>query len=161
VLPWSVLLQGLKEGIALDAAVGWFLYAVLVLVVTFSIVNTFLMAVFERTREFGVLLALGARTGFLGRSVLTESLLLLLLGLAAGMALGVGLTALVGHYGLAMSSSEELLASWNLPARIYPRLNWTSLTVGPGIILVATSVAALFPLLRVRRLRPVEAMKAV
>jgi putative ABC transport system permease protein len=161
VLTWDQLLEGLKQGISLDAAVGWFLYAVLVFVVTFSILNTFLMAVLERTREFGVLLALGTRAGFLGGVVMAESLLLLLLGLAVGLGLGVGVSGIAAHYGIAFSSSEELLAQWSLPARIYPRLDLFSLTVGPVAVLLVTAVAALFPLVRVRRLRPVDAMKAV
>lgn len=160
VLPWDQLLEGLKQGIAMDAAVGWFLYAVLVFVVTFSILNTFLMAVLERTREFGVLLALGTRPGFLGRVVMTESLLLLLLGLVAGLAVGSALAGYASLQGIAFSSSEELLAQWNLPARIYPRLNLFSLTVGPLAVLAVTSLAALFPLVRVRRLRPADAMRA-
>jgi len=161
VLTWDQLLEGLKQGISLDAAVGWFLYAVLVFVVTFSILNTFLMAVLERTREFGVLLALGTRAGFLGGVVMAESLLLLLLGLAVGLGLGVGVSGVAAHYGIAFSSSEELLAQWSLPARIYPRLDLFSLTVGPVAVLLVTAVAALFPLVRVKRLRPVDAMKAV
>jgi putative ABC transport system permease protein len=161
VLTWDQILEGLKQGISMDAAVGWFLYAMLVVVVTFSIMNTFLMAVLERTREFGVLLALGTRAGFLGGTVMAESLLLLLVGLGLGLALGAGVSALAGHFGIAFSSSEELLAQWNLPARIYPRLDLFSLTAGPAAVLVATALAALFPLVRVRRLRPVDAMKAV
>jgi putative ABC transport system permease protein len=161
VLPWPDLLEGLKQGISLDASIGWFLYAVLVFVVTFSILNTFLMAVLERTREFGVLLALGTRPSFLGWVVLTESLMLLLLGLAVGLLVGTGLTALAGHHGVAFSSSEDLLSRWNLPSRIYPRLNLLSLTLGPAVILVVTTIAAMFPLVRIRRLRPVDAMKAV
>jgi putative ABC transport system permease protein len=161
VLTWDQLLEGLKQGISMDAAIGWFLYAVLVFVVTFSILNTFLMAVLERTREFGVLLALGTRARFLGGVVMAESLLLLLVGLALGLALGVGVSAVGAHYGIAFSSSEELLARWNLPSRIYPRLDLFSLTLGPAAVFVVTALAAAFPMVRVRRLRPVDAMKAV
>jgi putative ABC transport system permease protein len=161
VLTWDRLLEGLKQGISMDAAVGWFLYAVLVFVVTFSILNTFLMAVLERTREFGILLALGTRARFLGSVVMVESLLLLIVGLALGLTLGAGISAVAAHYGLAFSGSEELLARWNLPARIYPRLDFFSLTVGPAAVLVVTAVAAAFPVVRVRRLRPVDAMKAM
>jgi putative ABC transport system permease protein len=161
VLRWDQLLEGLKQGIEMDAAVGWFLYTALVFVVTFSILNTFLMSVLERTREFGVLLALGTRPRFLGRVVLLESVLLLLLGLALGTALGAAITAWTGVHGIAFSSSEELLAQWNMPSRIYPRLDVLSLALGPTVILIATLVAALFPLRRIRRLHPVDAMKAV
>ena len=161
VLRWDQLLEGLKQGIEMDAAVGWLLYAALVFVVTFSILNTFLMSVLERTREFGVFLALGTRPRFLGRVVLMESVILLLLGLAAGTALGAGLTWWTGLHGIAFSSSQELLAKWNMPARIYPALNLFSLTLGPAVILLSTLAAAVFPVRRIRRLRPVDAMKAV
>ena len=160
VLTWDQLLEGLKEGISLDAAIGWFLYAMLVLVVTFSILNTFLMAVLERTREFGVLLALGARAGFVGRTVMAESMLLLMLGLAVGIALGASICGITAHYGIAFTSSEELMAQWNMPVRIYPRLNFLSLFVGPLAVLIVTSIAAIFPILRVKHLRPVDAMRS-
>jgi putative ABC transport system permease protein len=161
VLRWDQLLAGLKQGIAMDAAVGWFLYTALVFVVTFSILNTFLMSVLERTREFGVLLALGTRPKLLGRVVLLESVLLLLLGLALGTLLGAGVTAYASIHGIAFSSSEELLAQWSMPSRLYPRLDLLSLTLGPTAILLATVVAALFPARRIRGLRPVDAMRAV
>jgi putative ABC transport system permease protein len=161
VLPWDELLEGLKQGIAIDAAVGWFLYTVLVLIVVFSILNTFIMSVLERTREFGVLLALGTRPRFLGTVVATESMFLLMAGLAVGMALGMVVTAYAAVHGIAFATSEELLAQWNLPARIYPRLDLFTAAAGPLAILAATSLAALFPILRIRRLRPVDAMKAV
>jgi len=160
-LDWSQIEPGLEQAIALDAAVGWFLYGVLVLVVGFSILNTFIMAVLERTRELGVLLALGARSGFVGRMLVAESLLLLVLGLAVGVALGVAVAAYFGAHGIAFSSSEELLAHWNLPARIHPRLDLRALTVGPLAVLAATAAAAVFPVLRVRRLRPVDAMRTI
>jgi len=160
VLQWDELLEGLKQGIAIDAAVGWFLYTVLVVIVIFSILNTFIMSVLERTREFGVLLALGARPRFLGTVVAIESIFLLVAGLAAGVALGLAATAYFSVHGIVFAS-EELLAQWNLPARIYPKLDLFTTTAGPLVILAATSLAALFPIFRIRRLRPVDAMKAV
>ena len=161
VLPWNELLEGLEQGIAIDAAVGWFLYTVLVVIVVFSILNTFIMSVLERTREFGVLLALGARPRFLGTVVATESMFLLAAGLAVGIALGLAVTAYAAVHGIAFATSEEFLAQWNLPARIYPRLDLFTTAAGPLAILAATSLAALFPIVRIRRLRPVDAMKAV
>jgi putative ABC transport system permease protein len=159
-LDWSELEPGLEQAITLDAAIGWFLYAVLVLVVAFSILNTFIMAVLERTHELGVLIAVGARPGFAGRVLFAESMLLLALGLALGYGLGVGVTGYFGAHGIAFSSSEALLAQWNLPARIHPLLDLRALVVGPAAVLAATTLAALFPLARAWRLKPVEAMRA-
>lgn len=159
-LDWSQLEPGLEQAIALDAAVGWCLYAVLVLVVAFSILNTFVMAVLERTHELGVLLALGARPGFVGRVLFAESMLLLVLGLVLGIGLGSAMSAYFGAHGIAFSSSQELLAHWNLPTLIHPQLDLRSLSIGPLAVLCATALAALFPVLRVWRLHPVEAMRA-
>jgi putative ABC transport system permease protein len=161
VLPWDSLLEGLKQGIAIDAAVGWFLYIMLVIVVVFSILNTFIMSVLERTREFGVLLALGARPYFLGSVVAAESMFLLAGGLLVGFALGLALTAYFSTHGIAFSTSEDLLAQWNLPSRIYPRIDLFTATTGPLVILTVTSLAAMFPIFRIRRLRPADAMRAV
>ncbi|MGE0813429.1 MAG: ABC transporter permease [Vicinamibacterales bacterium] len=161
VLPWNDLLDGLEQGIAIDAAVGWFLYAMLVLVVVFSILNTFITSVLERTREFGVLLALGVRPRFLGTVVATEFVFVIGAGLAVGMALGLALTGYAAAHGIAFASNEALLAQWHLPARIYPEISLATIATGPLIVLAAASLAALFPIVHVRRLRPVDAMKAV
>lgn len=160
VLDWSEIEPGLEQAITLDASVGWFLYAVLVLVVAFSILNTFIMAVLERTHELGVLMAVGARPGFVGRVLFTESMLLLVLGLALGAGLGAALAGYYAVHGIAFSSSEALLAQWNLPARIHPRLDLWAFTVGPLAVFAVTALAAFLPLLRVLRLQPVEAMRA-
>jgi ABC-type lipoprotein release transport system permease subunit len=52
------------------------------------------------------------------------------------------------------------MAQWNMPARIYPRLNFLSLLVGPSAVLIVTTFAAIFPILRVKHLQPVEAMRS-
>ena len=56
---------------------------------------------------------------------------------------------------------EELAAYYNLPAVIKLGISPLSLTLGPAVILIVTCAAALYPALRIRLLKPVEAMKAV
>ncbi|HLF24127.1 MAG TPA: ABC transporter permease, partial [Burkholderiales bacterium] len=57
LLDWDRLVPGIKQLIQADTVQNWFTYIVLIVVVTFSILNTFLMSVLERTREFGIMLA--------------------------------------------------------------------------------------------------------
>ena len=119
------------------------------LVVVFSILNTFIMSVLERTREFGVLLALGTRPRFLGAVVAAESLLLLGAGLAFGMALGVAVTGLCRdpRHRLRQRARSCWRSGISRPASTRGSI-CSRLTTGPLIVLAATSLAALFPLFR-------------
>jgi putative ABC transport system permease protein len=161
VRSWSELEPGLEAAIHLDASTSMLWYVSLVVVVVVLLLNTLLMSVLERTREFGVLLALGMRDGTIGRMVWLELLLLIGMGLAGGMMLGGGLVAWYGVHGLALPGAEGVFAQWGLPSRLYPQLSAFSLLTGPAAIALATAVAGVFPYLRIRRLRPVSAMRAV
>ncbi len=158
VLDWTELQPGLKESIQLDLISGAIFYLVLVVVVAFSIMNTFLMAVMERTREFGVMTALGTTPGRLLRLVLTESCCLTLVGLIAGMTAGALVTLYFQHHGIDLAGAAELLGQFGISGRMYPRLSALSLAIGPLLVLAITLLAALVPALRVSRLRPVEAL---
>jgi putative ABC transport system permease protein len=51
-----------------------------------------------------------------------------------------------------------LLRQYGIPSRIYPQLSFLSISIGPAAVLVITLMAALYPALKIRRLKPVEAM---
>jgi len=158
---WDQLVPGIKQLIEADTVQNWFTYVVLIIVVTFSILNTFLMSVLERTREFGIMLALGATPWRIGAVVLLESVLLTLLGLAIGVSAGAAIAIYFYIYGFTFPGMEEIYAQFGLPGVITPKLSFAAMTLGPAVIFVFTVVAALYPALRIRRLRPVEAMHAV
>ena len=160
VLDWETLQPGLRQAITSDMASAWFMYAVLIVLVAFSVLNTQLMSVLERTREFGVMLALGMRPSRLARLVAMETGLLGLLGLVLGIALGALLTAYLGHVGFTYPGMDDMAARFHLPARMYPRVNLLSLCWGPTRVFVGAMLAALYPALRLLRLRPVAAMRA-
>jgi ABC-type lipoprotein release transport system permease subunit len=160
VLDWRALQPGLFQAIVLDASTAALIYVAMVVVVAFSLLNSLLMAVLERTREFGVLMALGMRPGHIGRMVWIETSLLLALGLAAGLALGFGISAYFGSHGIVFGQAEQLFGQFGLPGAMYPRVSPLTLLAGPGVIAFATLLAGLFPLWRVHRLEPVTAMRA-
>lgn len=160
VLDWKELMPGLVEAITMDLASGLIMYLILIVVVAFSILNTFLMAIFERTREFGVLLAIGASPARLMRVILAESFHIAALGLAAGIAGGCVLTLYFQQHGIYIPGMEEITRQYGLEDRIYPQLSLLSLGISTGIVLVITTLTALWPSLRVRKLRPVPAMAA-
>jgi ABC-type lipoprotein release transport system permease subunit len=160
VLDWNELMPGLRQSIEMDLVSGLVFYFLLVLVVAFSILNTFLMAIFERTREFGVLMAIGTTPGRLTKVLLIESMTMTLVGILAGIATGSLITLYFQAHGFDISGASELLSQFGITGRMYPRLSWVSALSGPAAVLVITFLAALYPALKVRRMRPVEAMKA-
>jgi len=160
VLTWDELTPGLRQSIELDLIGGIIMYAILVIVVAFSILNTFFMAIFERTREFGVLMAIGTKPRRLVKIMLLESLAMTCVGLFAGMVLGIAVTLLFSHYGISMGESSELLAQYGIADRLYPQLSLLSIIIGPAIISVVTFITALVPALKIVHMRPVEALRS-
>ncbi|MFG3588628.1 FtsX-like permease family protein [Streptomyces sp. NPDC047990] len=120
-----------------------------VLVGVFLIVNTFSMLIAQRTRELGLLRALGADRRQVRRSVLTEALLLGLvgstLGLAAGIGLALGLIQLMTAFGMNLKSTEMVIG-WGTPVASY--------VVGVGV----TFVAAYLPARRAAGVSPMAAL---
>lgn len=160
VRSWGELLPGLKQAIQLDASTSLLWYAAMIVVVVAILLNTIFMSVLERTREFGILLALGMRPSTAGQMVWLEIILLLLLGLGLGIGLGAAIAGWYAVHGLALPGSEGVFAQWGLPGLMYPALTPFSLFAGPTVIALLTACAGLFPYLRLRKLEPVSAMRS-
>ncbi|MTE19386.1 FtsX-like permease family protein [Streptomyces sp. TRM43335] len=120
------------------------------LVGVFLIVNTFSMLVAQRTREIGLLRAIGSSRRQVNRSVLVEALLLGLLGsvlgVGAGVGLAVGLMELMGLVGMNLST-DDLTVRWTTPV------------VGVALGVVVTVLAAYLPARRAGRISPMAALR--
>lgn len=160
LLGWKDLLPGLQQAIQADLASAWFMYTVLIVLVAFSVLNTQLMSVLERTREFGVMLALGFKPARLSRLVITETLIMSALGLTMGVLLGVILTYYLSIVGFSYPGMEDMASRFNLPDRMYPGLSFLSVFLGPGIVFIFSVLASAYPALRLFKLQPVSAMRA-
>lgn len=159
VYDWDELMPGLRQAIEMDLVSGLIFYALLVLVVGFSILNTFLMAVFERTREFGVMMAIGTTPRRLTKLLLIESGAMTGIGILAGILLGVGVTWYFQVHGFELGGSSDLLSQFGISGRIYPKLSVASILIGPGLVLFITFWAALYPALKVRGLEVIQALR--
>jgi ABC-type lipoprotein release transport system permease subunit len=160
-LDWQELMPGLRQAIEMDLVSGLIFYGLLIIVVAFSILNTFLMAILERTKEFGVMMAVGTTPRRLTKILLIESMSMTLIGIITGICAGIGITYYFQIYGIDFSGGSELLSHFGITGRMYPKLSLLSVSIGPFMVLFFTFFAALYPALKVRRLKPVEAMTAV
>ncbi|MCP4048925.1 MAG: ABC transporter permease, partial [Gammaproteobacteria bacterium] len=152
---------GLKQAIQADMTSAWFMYAVLIVLVAFSVLNTQLMSVLERTREFGVIMALGIKPRRLAFLVLLETFLMASLGLLLGVLLGGIVSGYFAFTGFAYPGMDEMAAKFNMSPVMYPAVGPLSLLLGPSVVFVFCLFAAIYPALKLYGLRPVEAMRAV
>jgi putative ABC transport system permease protein len=159
-LDWEALNPGLKQAIQADFSSAWFMYAVLIILVAFSVLNTQLMSVLERTREFGVITALGIKPGRLALLILLETALMALIGLGIGLFLGWLVAKYFNTVGFAYPGMEEIAGRFNLPGKMYPSVTPLSMMLGPVVVFAFCLLAAIYPALRLLRLQPVEAMRA-
>ena len=135
-------------GVMKDAMLGF--AAIAVLVGIFLIFNTFSMLVAQRTRQLGLLRAIGASRRQVNRSVLTEALLLGVvgstLGIAAGVGLAVGLVKLMALTGMQLDLSQLDFA-------------WSTPVVGYTVGILVTLVSGYLPARRASRVSPMAAMR--
>jgi ABC-type lipoprotein release transport system permease subunit len=134
----------------------WFL--VVFIAMGFGIVNTTLMAVFERIREFGLLKALGMRPWWIVKEVLTETLFLLILGMLAGNALGfVSVFALSGT-GIDLSALAAGLEYVGMSRVIYPMIESKDVVVANLVVFILGLLVSVYPAAKAARFTPVEAL---
>lgn len=159
VRDWAQMEPAVRDTIQLKYITSMAFYITLVAVVAFIILNTLLMSVLERSREFGAMLAVGMRPGQIGAMVWVELLSLALVGCAFGLAIGGSATLWFQHTGISFAGLSKVLATLGLPSRLYPRLSLLSAAIGPGALLAAIAVGGLVPYFRVRAMTPALAMR--
>ncbi|MFL0800090.1 MAG: FtsX-like permease family protein [Agarilytica sp.] len=161
VLTWYERHPEIRQAIQSDMVSAWFMYAVLVILVSFSVLNTQLMSVLERTREFGIMMAIGLSAGRLARLVMVEAFFMAVLGFLIGSMLGIVLVVYLHNVGFSFPGMSEMAAQYNLPERMYPSLSPLAIFLGPSIVFLGSILAAVYPALRLTFLQPIAAMRAV
>lgn len=160
VRPWPELLPELEQSIALDRTSSVFLYSILLLLVLFSVINTFVMTVFDRTRELGMLIAMGMRRWRVVRMLMQEAFWMSLVGVVLGGLLVMPVLYWLIDTGIPMGGAAEMLRQYHLPERLYGAFVPALLLAVPLVMMLACQLAAFLPAQRVRRLVPIEAIRA-
>ena len=156
--PWQDLLPGLAQSIDADRAGGRIFLAVIVIVVVLGSTNTLLMSVLERTRELGVMMAIGTTPRRIISITLWESGVLSFVAILVGTLIGVWLNAWLGERGLKVTSEPIEFGGASFDT-VHPRNVLQATVVYPSIVLCSTLLAGLWPAFRAARLNPVAAIR--
>jgi ABC-type lipoprotein release transport system permease subunit len=133
---------------------------VVFLAMSFGLVNTLVMAVFERVREIGLMLALGVRPLLILGQVVVESTLLLAMGLALGSVLAWA-TVQPMKDGVDVSIVGQGMEMWGMSSVLYPELLTSDIVLANLVVLVLGFLASLSPAWRAAHYEPVEALTKV
>jgi ABC-type lipoprotein release transport system permease subunit len=134
----------------------WFF--VVFIAMGFGIVNTTLMAVYERIREFGLLKALGMKPWWIVRQVLTESFYLLVLGMIIGTGLGALSVLALSGTGIDLSSVAAGAEFAGMSRMIYPVVEIKDVVTANLVVFILGIIVSLYPAIKAARFTPIEAM---
>lgn len=160
--PWAEVLPDLAAYIRIDRGSNFVFQGILVLLSLFTVFNTITMSVLERTREFAMQLALGTRRAFVAAQVFVESVLLGLLGCAAGLLLGGLAGWALERHGLDMRhfySGNVTISGLAVEPIVHAQVTARRLGQLGGLVFLATALVGLVPLLQLRRIRVADVLR--
>jgi putative ABC transport system permease protein len=159
-LPWQALLPQLKQMIELDNSSGVLYIIILLFVVGFGILNTVLMSITERFREYGVMLSLGMSQERLVVAVALEIFFMLIIGFIVGNGIGVAVNSYwVRHPIMLGGDIAKLYQEYGFAPILASSLSFKIFVDSSLTILGISILAAVYPLWRVLRLEPLKGIR--
>jgi ABC-type lipoprotein release transport system permease subunit len=156
VYPWQTLLPAIATWVTAGHKSHQITCGVILFLTTFTILNTILMSVLERKREFAMLLALGTAPRLLRMQVFVETLILGFFGIVSGLGLGGLAAGLAQRHGLDLSKTVKegegpTVGNMALDLHLRPELTVRDALFVAGFVLLMTALIAIYPTLRSSR----------
>jgi ABC-type lipoprotein release transport system permease subunit len=159
VMTWQQLQPDLAMMSEMTIAMYAFFMVIILAALAFGIVNTMLMVVLERTRELGMLTAIGMNKKKVFRMIMTESVFLSLTGGIVGMILSNILIVITAKKGLSVASMKEGFEGMGFSVDIYPAIEPNLLILVTLLIIITGILASIYPALKALKLDPAEAIR--
>jgi len=157
VEPWQVFAKSFYDAMKADKAGMWVMLLVIVIIVGVGVLNTVLMSVLERRREYGLLKALGTKARRIVRLVLLEVLFLAVLFSAIGAGVGLGVNAYLSRHGIKFGSG--LTYGGMVFDTMKSEINVRSFTIPAVTVIVCAVLVSLIPALKASRTEPARTMR--
>lgn len=139
---------------------SYIIMIIILIALAFGILNTMLMSVLERTKEIGMMVALGTTRVRIFLLVLTETIFLTVAGTPVGL---LAVYLLIGYYqkhGLDLSGmGKDMMASFGFETMIYPSFPWEKIPTILIMVIGTALVSCLLPALKALHLKPMQALK--
>lgn len=131
---------------------------IFVIAMGFGIINILLMSVFERTREFGVLMAVGMKKGNIRRLIILESGFIGLIGAGSGVICALFLMFILNQTGIPLEAMAEGLNAFGIDSVLYPSVSFSDYVTVFVMVWCVSVLAGLYPAHQIIKKKPVEAM---
>jgi putative ABC transport system permease protein len=159
IMGWKELMPDLGLMADFTTQMLYIIMVIILLALCFGIINTMLMAVMERTRELGMLMAVGMNKSKIFRMIMLETVMLSLSGGLVGMAVSGVVIRLFARYGVDLTAFSQGFEKLGYSAIVYPSLE-TNFYIGLTIlVMIAGVISSLIPARKALRLHPVEAIR--
>jgi putative ABC transport system permease protein len=132
---------------------------IVMLALAFGIINTMMMTIMERTKELGMLMAIGMNRKRVFGMIMLETIFLTLVGAVAGMLSGWILVGTLGKTGIHFSTWGEGFEAIGFAATVYPVITPSFFIVITIMVLVTAIISAIWPARKALKLIPVDALR--
>lgn len=138
----------------------YFIYiGIIMLALAFGIINTMLMAILERTKELGMLMAIGMNRRRIFKMIMLETVFLTFVGAVAGMFLGWVIMDILGKTGIHFAGWGEGFEAIGFAARVYPVVTPEFFAFTTGMVIITAVIASIWPARKALKLIPVDALR--
>ena len=157
VAPWQVVAKSFYRAMKVDQQGDAIARWVIMLIVAIGVLNTVLMSVLERTREYGVLKAVGTKPTQIFWLVICEVVIIAIGSIAVGALLGVLANYLLSIYGI--TYPEEITYGGMKIKTLYAEVNARCLIIPAITVMLSATIVSLFPAIKAARIMPAKAMR--
>lgn len=158
VKPWLDLATGMRMMVDMVGVYIYYIVGIILVALLFSILNTMLMAVLERVREIGMLMAVGMTKGKVFMMIMLETVMLTMIGGPLGLLISWAFVSYFGTHGIDLGGAYTEVGFASI---IYPYLDNKSYLEVTYMVVIMAVLAAIYPSVKALSLKPVEAIRKI
>ncbi len=161
VKPWLDLATGMRYMVEASGTFAYVIVSIILVALLFSVINTMLMAVMERTREIGMLMAVGLNKTKVFLMIMLETVFLTMIGGPLGLLIAGAFIHITGKNGIDLGAIGETYSDLGFAAVVYPVLSMESYFSITMMVFGMALIAAIYPARKALKLNPSEAIRKI